>query len=243
MEQDSAHVAKVVEDGMVVVKEEVAVKEEVLVAEEASTSKVHESVASNESENNTCDLCRKKFVYESGLKVHKTRMHGAASQAPEFPSRWEMVVLKDYLRLGARRSRESFWTSCSVRLVMSGLQGSTITADQAAQLLGVSVGTLARRFMKEEKVEELAVKKEEVVEDAAGSENMRGVKRKVEEAWGPLEWVTPEVVTHLLTASLAAKDREVGEWEESPVLRPALAFYTDNVERVCGVDSPKKDKS
>ena len=124
MEQDSAHVAKMVEDGMVtttttimlVVKEEVAVKEEVLVAEEASTSKV---------------------------AVEKPR-----------PSRWEMVMLKDYLKLEERRSRESFWTSCPVRLVMSGLQGSTITADQAAQLLGVSVGTLARRFMKEEKVEE-----------------------------------------------------------------------------------------
>ena len=47
-------------------------------------------------------------------------------------SRWEMVKMKDYLKLGRRRSREGFWTSCPVRLVMSGLQRSTLTTDQTA---------------------------------------------------------------------------------------------------------------
>ena len=151
-------------------------------------------------------------------------------------SRWEMVKMKDYLKLGRRRSREGFWTSCPVRLVMSGLQRSTLTTDQAAPLLGVNVAPLALRFMEEETVEEIGVKKEEVTEDnfTNYSDAMRGVKRKVGEAWAPrLCWVTPEVVAHLLVASFAAKDREVGAWEEPPALRPALAFYTSNVERVC----------
>ena len=96
-------------------------------------------------------------------------------------SRWEMMKMKDYLKFGRRRSREGFWTSCPVRLVMSGLQRSTITTDQAAPLLGVNVAPLALRFMQEENVEEIGVKKEEVTEDnnMNMSDSMRGVKRKV----------------------------------------------------------------
>ena len=75
MEQDSTHVAKVVGDELVVVKEEVAVKEEVLVVE-ASTSKVVPAV------------------------VKRPR-----------PSRWEIMTLKDYLKLGGRRSKERPVTS------------------------------------------------------------------------------------------------------------------------------------
>ena len=75
---------------------------------------------------------------EEVLVVEKASNSKVAVEKPR-PSRWEMVKLNDYLKVGGRRSRESFWPSCPMRLVMSGLQGSTITAHQTAQLLGVSL--------------------------------------------------------------------------------------------------------
>ena len=181
-----------------------------------------------------------------------------ASQVGGPPSNWAAVKLMDFLRHNP--SEKAFWGSSFVLLVMSGVEIDTLSPEKAANILGVETRELAIEMRKVKNKEKtwnqreplllLRIKSERCVSKLGdGAANLddcdqddsceeRGVKRKASSwvNWGDdKEWITGEVVAHLLKRSFAMKDQFFSVDDGKPpvfVLRRSWPFYESNVRRV-----------
>ena len=106
----------------------------------------------------------------------------------------------------------SFWCTKFVRLVMCGLETTSLVPKEAANLLGVSCGRLLYCYTR------------------WSWEGRQDLKRNCPPQAS--HWVTPDVVVLLLREAFLDKDRVIPEGEP-PVLRPSLRFYRDNIRRLC----------
>ena len=225
----------------------------------------HGTLSSSGIKLKPLDMLLQKEVrpLQPGFEVAGELIRGLdASQADGPPSNWAAVKLKDFLRYN--KSKKAFWGSSFVLLVMSGVEIDTLSPEKAANILGVEARELEIEMKKVKNKEKtwtqreslsrntlLSIKSERCVsklDDAAGnlyhcdhdySSEERGVKRKASSwvSWkDDKEWITGEVVTHLLKRSFVMKDQfwilDDGKKPPVFVLRRSLPFYESNVMRV-----------